>query len=376
MSKQDYYDILGVPKGASDSEIKKAYRKLAMKYHPDRNPDNKEAEKSFKNAAEAYEVLSDTTKRARYDQFGHAGMNAGSDYHNYSDINDIFSNFGDIFGSIFGGGHGGPGAHRGQRKGPVAQQGHDLAYEMSISLREAFAGCKKEIRVYHYTACGNCNASGCKAGTKPHACNQCNGSGQQTVQQGFFAFSQPCHSCNGNGFSIPSPCDSCRGQSRTQQYDKLNVTIPAGIYHGADLRVTGKGDAGTFGGPAGNLYVKVNVEKHKHFSRRGDDLVSALSLTYPQLVLGCQLEVESLDGSKHTIKVPKGCPIGHEIMIPGKGFAKLRGYGAGNLVFITACRIPKKVSVDAKKALLAYDEIVEHDDKSGGIIGFFKRFLG
>lgn len=376
MSKRDYYEILGVSKSASDSEIKKAYRKLAMKYHPDRNPDNKEAEQKFKEAAEAYEVLSDQTKRSRYDQFGHAGMNAGADYQNYSDINDIFSNFGDIFGSIFGGGHGGSGGHRGQRTGPVAQQGHDLAYEMSISLKEAFTGTKKEIRVYHYTACESCSATGCKPGTKPQACGQCKGSGQQTVQQGFFAFSQPCHNCNGNGFSIPSPCDTCRGQSRTQQYDKLNVTIPAGIYHGADLRVAGKGDAGTFGGPAGHLYVKVNVEKHQHFSRRGDDLISSLSLTYPQLVLGCQLEVESLDGSKHTVKVPKGCPVGHEIMIPGKGFAKLRGYGAGNLVFVTACRIPKKISSDAKKALLAYDEIVEHDDKSGGIIGFFKKFLG
>ena len=188
MSKRDYYDILGVAKTASDSEIKKAYRKLAMKYHPDRNPDNKEAEKSFKEAAEAYEVLSDTTKRSRYDQFGHAGMNAGSDYHSYSDINDIFSNFGDIFGSIFGGGQAGPGARRQQKSGPTAQQGHDLAYEMSITLKESLTGCKKEIRIYHYTGCKECNASGCTPGTKPLSCTHCREVGNKQFSKDFLHF--------------------------------------------------------------------------------------------------------------------------------------------------------------------------------------------
>ena len=259
----------------------------------------------------------------------------------------------------------------------MPQQGHDLAYEMSISLKEAFVGCKKEIKVYHYVACTNCSASGCKPGTSPTVCGTCKGSGQSTVQQGFFAFSQPCQTCSGNGFSITSPCGSCRGQSRVQQYDKLSITIPAGIYHNADLRVANKGDAGTFKGPAGHLYVKIAIQKDDTFSRRDDDLVCNLPLTYPQLVLGSQLEIESLDGSKHSIKVPKGCAVGHEIVLPGKGFAKLRGYGAGNLVFVTNCHIPRKISREAKEALLAYDKTVEHDDKGGGgISGFFKKFLG
>lgn len=376
MSKRDYYEILGVSKSASASEIKKSYRKLAMKHHPDRNPGDKKAEAAFKEATEAYEILSNEQKRARYDQYGHAGMNAGSDYHRYSDVNDIFSNFGDIFEHIFRGG-GGPGGHQQQRRsGPVPQQGHDLAYDMSIDLADAFNGCKKEIRIYHYVSCNTCKASGCKPGTRPSACTTCGGSGQSTVQQGFFAFSQPCRSCSGNGFSITDPCSDCRGQSRTQQYDKLSVTIPAGIFHGADLRIAGKGDAGTFGGPAGDLYIKTTVKPHDDFTRRGDDLVGTLRLTYPQLVLGSQLEVESVDGSKQSVKVPKGCTVGHEIVIPGKGFAQLRGRGAGNLVFVTTCRIPKKISAEAKKALLEYDKIVEHDESGAGLFGFFKKFLG
>lgn len=373
MSKRDYYDVLGVNKSASEAEIKKAYRKLAMKYHPDRNPGDKKAESSFKEATEAYEVLSDKNKRGKYDQFGHAGINAGADYQNFSDAHDIFSNFGDIFSNIF---TGGGGQQRRARSGPTPQQGHDLAYEMSISLKEAYTGCKKEIRIYHYTSCKTCSATGCNPGTKPTACSTCGGSGQQTAQQGFFAFSQPCRSCNGNGFSISDPCKDCRGQSRTQQYEKLTVSIPAGIYHNADLRVAGKGDAGTFGGPAGNLYVKVTVATHESFARRGDDLVGTLNLTYTQLVLGSQLEVESLDDTKHTLKVPKGCAVGHEIVIPGKGFKKLRGYGAGNLIFLTQCTVPKKISAQAKEALLAFDTLVDHEQSSGGLRGFFKKFLG
>lgn len=375
MSKKDYYDVLGVEKGASDAEIKKAYRKLAMKHHPDRNPGDKKAESSFKQATEAYEVLSDKTKRTRYDQYGHAGMNAGADYQQYGDAHDIFSQFGDIFGNIFGGGGGGHQQRR-QRTGPTPQQGHDLAYEMSISLKEAYTGCKKEIRVYHYVSCETCKASGCKPGTKPKVCGTCNGSGQQTAQQGFFSFSQPCRACNGNGFAIADPCGSCRGQSRAQQYDKLSVSIPSGIYHNADLRVAHKGDAGTFSGPAGHLYVKIAVGTDNSFARRSDDLVGTLHLTYTQLVLGAQLEVESLDGTKHTLKVPKGCAVGHEIVIAGKGFKKLHGYGTGNLVFVTQCVIPKKISATAKEALLAYDKLVDHDKTSGGLRGFFKKFLG
>ncbi len=368
--KKDYYSILGVEKTASDADIKKAYRKLAMQHHPDRNPDNKKAEGLFKEATEAYEILGDKDKRARYDKYGHEGMHAGSDYHSYANSSDIFSQFGDIFGNIFG-------QHAGRqqrRTGPTPTQGHDLAYEVTISLKEALVGCKKEIKVYHYIPCDTCKSTGCKPGKTATACGTCHGSGSTTMQQGFFAFSQPCHACSGNGFTISDPCAACRGQSRVQKYETLTVTIPAGIYRGADLRITNKGDAGTFGGPAGNLYVKVSIIPDTNFQRRDNDLVCNLTLTYAQLVLGAQLEVESLDGSTHTVKVPKGCPVGHEIVIVGKGFPRLQGSGAGNLVYITQCAIPKKLSSEAKDALLAYDKAVEHENS--GIRGFFKKFLG
>jgi len=374
MSKQDYYEVLGVSKNASTDEIKKSYRKQALKYHPDRNPGNKEAEEKFKKATEAYEVLSDQTKRQRYDQFGHSGMHAGADYHNYSDVHDIFSNFGDIFENFFGGG----GAQRRGRSnnGMAPQRGHDLAQELSITLKEALTGIKKEVRVYHYIPCEACNHTGCKQGTRPQACGECKGTGQQTIQQGFFAFSQTCRTCGGQGYAITNPCTTCRGQSRIQQYDKLTITIPAGIYNDAELRVAGKGDAGKYNGSTGNLYFKIAIQKDKEFFRREDDLVCRLSLTYPQLVLGCQLGVESLDGTKHTIRVPKGTPVGHEVVISGKGFKRIHGYGSGNLVFITDCIIPKRINPESKEALLKYNEVLEKEDTGSGLRSFFKRFLG
>jgi molecular chaperone DnaJ len=370
MSKKDYYDILGVTKSASEAEIKKAYRKLAMQHHPDRNPDDKKAESLFKEATEAYEVLSDKDKRARYDQYGHEGVNAGSDYHSYGNANDIFSQFGDIFGNIFN-------QHNRQqqrRSGPAPTQGHDLAYEVTISLKESFVGCKKEVKIYHFVACATCKQSGCKEGRSATACKHCQGSGVTNIQQGFFAFSQPCRGCNGNGFLITDPCGTCRGQSRVQQYETLTVTIPAGIFRGADLRIASKGDAGAFNGPAGHLYIKINISPDTLFQRRDNDLVCTLTLSYAQLVLGAQLEVESIDGTMHTVKVPKGCPVGHEIMIVGKGFTKLQGTGNGNLIFVAQCAIPKKISSEAKEALLTYDKAIEHEET--GFKGFFKKFLG
>lgn len=374
MSKRDYYDVLGVSKSSSQDEIKKSYRKLALKYHPDRNPDNKEAEEKFKEAAEAYEVLSDAKKRQKYDQFGHAGMQGGTDYHQYSDISDIFESFGDIFGSIFGGGQRRPS----KKSGPTSQRGHDLSQPLTITLKEAFLGCKKEVRVYHYMSCASCQGSGCKIGTKPATCASCNGTGQQVSRQGFFAFSQPCSACYGQGFTIPSPCHACRGQSRVQKHNKLVVNIPAGIYDKAELRVAGKGDAGIFGGAAGDLYILINIEEDKRFYRRNNDLVTHLNLTYPQLVLGAQIEIESIDGSHETIKISKGCPVGKEVIVPGKGFKNLHGRGNGNLVIITQCDIPKKLDPAAKEALLKYANKIgtQTTNRDGGIGGFFKRFLG
>jgi len=375
MSKKDYYDILGVSKSASKEEIKKSYRKLALKYHPDRNPDNKQAEDKFKEAAEAYEVLSSADKRKKYDQFGHAGMHGGSDYHQYSDMSDIFEQFGDIFGSIFGGG--GQAQNR-KKSGFTAQRGHDLSQTLIISLKESFLGCKKEIRIYHYITCLDCPGNGCQPGTSPIACNHCHGTGQTVSRQGFFAFAQSCTACYGQGFTIPSPCRTCKGQSRIQKHNKLVVNVPAGIYDKAELRVASKGDAGTFGGPPGDLYLTITVKPNSTFYRRGNDLVTKLNLTYPQLVLGAQIEIETINGSKESIKVPKGCPVDKEIVITGKGFRDLHHRGSGNLVIITQCDIPRKLDANTKTALLDYAKKLGElaSNANGGISGFFKKFLG
>jgi len=374
MNKRDYYEILGVSKSASADEIKKSYRKLALKYHPDRNPDNKQAEDNFKEAAQAYEVLSNTQKRQKYDQYGHAGMQGGTDYHSYQDMSDIFDNFGDIFGSIFGGGRG----QQHQKSGLAPQRGHDLSQPLIISLKESYIGCQKEIRLYHYIACTTCRGSGCKAGTKPSMCIRCKGAGQTVNRQGFFAFAQACSACYGQGFTIGSPCPECRGQSRIQKHNKLVVNVPAGIYDKAELRVAGKGDAGIFGGTTGDLYLNINVSANKKFYRQNNNLVTHLNLTYPQLVFGAQIEIENIDGSKELIKISKGSPVGKKILVTGKGFKDLRNKGTGNLVIIPQCHIPKKLSPEAKQALHDYSQKLDAmpSDAEGGIIGFFKRFLG
>lgn len=376
MSKQDYYEVLGVSKTASADEIKSAYRKLALKYHPDRNPDNKEAEDKFKEAAEAYEVLSDEQKRKTYDQFGHAGMEGMGGTGGFGGMNmdDIFENFGDIFGSMFGGG----GRRARKSQGPQAARGHDLYKEIDITLKDAYLGTKTDVSYYHFFACDTCKGHGAKPGTKAQACGTCGGSGQVQHRQGFFMFAQTCSTCSGQGYTIPSPCTACSGQSRTQKYDKFTVNIPKGIYDGAELRIAGKGDAGVFGGSAGDLFLKIRVQEDKKFKRVGDDLMCKVLLTYPQLVLGSQVEIESIDNTKETIKIPRGCAVGEKIIVPGKGFNKLKSTVRGNLVVVTECYIPKKLSTEAKEKLKEYSDIVgTNTSESGGTIAsFFKKFLG
>lgn len=372
-SKRDFYEVLGISRSASADEIKKAYRKLALQYHPDKNPGNKDAEAKFREATEAYEVLSDAEKRSRYDQFGHAGTQQQG-FGGNENMEDIFEAFGSMFGDMFGQQKSGRG--RGKRTGPTPQRGHDLSQNIQISLKESYLGCKKEIKVYHFEKCEPCKGSGAKEGSKPDVCGQCHGSGSIHYRQGFFAMQQICGSCQGQGFIITSPCSNCKGQSRVQKYEKLTVTIPAGIYHNAELRIVGKGDAGVFGGESGDLYITVAVEEDKTFQRRDNDLVTKLILTYPQLVLGCQIEIELIDGTKETIRVPKGCAVGKEIIVDGKGFSKLRGSGKGNLVIITGCDIPTKLNDEARAALLSYSEKLGTQSSSGGISGFFKKFLG
>ena len=377
MSKKDYYEILSIPKTASQDEIKSAYRKMALKYHPDRNPDNKEAEEKFKEAAQAYEVLSDAQKRKKYDQFGHSGvegMGAGPGSPGGMDMDDIFSAFGDIFGDIFGGGF----KQSKAKSGPVPKRGHDLHKSITITLKEAFTGIKQEVKYYRFFKCETCKGKGTQKGTSAKRCKECQGSGQITTRQGFFMYSRTCSSCGGEGYIIPSPCPTCSGQSRTQKYDKFTVNIPKGIFDGAELRITEKGDAGIYGGSAGDLFLQINIIPDKKFKRVEDDIQVSVMLTYPQLTFGSQLEIENIDGSKVSIKIPKGCPVGKEIIIAGKGFQRLRGKGRGNLVVVTQCHIPKKLSPEAKVKLEEYAKIIgdKPEDSSSTIAAFFKKFLG
>lgn len=376
---KDYYEILGLSKNASQDEIKSAYRKLALKYHPDRNPNNKEAEEKFKEAAQAYEILSNPEKRKQYDQFGHAGPQMGG-FGNAAggmSMDDIFRNFEDIFGDIFGGG--GHGQRRKARKaGPVAKRGHDLSKEITISLKEAFTGTTEELKIYHAEQCPDCNGRGMPKGVTPNVCKECKGAGQIGYTQGIFMYTQTCPACHGEGYTISEPCRTCKGQSRIQRYTTLSVNIPGGIYNGAELRVPAKGDAGIFGGPAGDLYIHVKVLDDPKFRRIQDDLECKVKLTYPQFVFGSQVIVENIDGSKENLKIPKGHQAGEKIIIPGKGFPRLKSTGRGNLIVIPQCDIPRKLSDKAEEVLKQYSEIIgtQTDSSEGAIKSFFKKFLG
>jgi molecular chaperone DnaJ len=373
-TKKDYYKILGVDKNATAAEIKKAYHQLAMKYHPDRNPNDKEAESKFKEAAAAYEVLSDADKKQKYDQYGHSAyenmQQGGGGHHGMDfDINDIFN-------SMFGGQ--GRSSYNNKPSGPTPQRGQDLAKNLTISLKEAYLGIKKDITYSHYFVCSNCKGQGAQNKSDIASCQKCHGYGQVQVQQGFFTFAQPCKDCQGQGFKIKTPCNDCKGQSRRKEQEMVTVSIPKGIFHGAEIRVPGKGDAGVYGGPQGDLYLNISVEADKKFSREQDDLICSVMLTYPQLVFGCQINVELIDGTQESIKIPKGCSVGEKILVPGKGFAKIRGVGAGNLVIITQCHIPKKLDESSKTLLKNYSEAIgtEPKQEDGFISSFFKKFLG
>lgn len=374
---RNLYEVLGVAKTATTEEIKKAYRALALKYHPDRNPNNKEAEDKFKEAAHAYEILSDEKKRKQYDTFGHTDAGMGHGGHGNVNMDDIFGQFGDIFGDIFGGGRQQRSRAK-KRSGPEPIRGHDLAKEVTISLKDAYLGTQIETAYSHFVGCTTCSGTGAAKGTSAVMCDTCAGQGQVNFQQGFFMYTQPCTNCNGLGYKIPSPCTDCKGQSRKQIYDKFTLNIPKGVYNGLELRASQRGDAGVYGGATGDLILSIRVKEDKNFKRVDDDLVTTLRLTYPQLVLGSQIEIEIIDGSKEMIKIPKGCAVGERIVIPGKGFQKVRGNTKGSLVIITQCDIPTKLSAESKKLLSEYSESIgtSTGGKDGGITGFFKKFLG
>lgn len=371
MSKRDYYEVLGIDKDANDDQIKKSYRKLAMKYHPDRNPGDTEAEEKFKEAAEAYEVLSDSEKRQRYDQFGHQGVQGmGHAGQGFSNMEDIFSAFGDIFGGGGGGGSifesffGG-----GRRRGPA--QGASLKLPLEISFREACFGCEKTIDLNRNEVCGTCSGTGCKPGTRPQTCPTCGGSGAVRQGQGFFVVQTTCPTCRGEGQIISDPCPDCSGQGMKRQKVTIKVKIPPGVEDGNRLRVGGEGEPSREGGPRGDLYVYVQVTPDDLFERHGDDVVCKAPVTYTQAALGAELEVPTLEG-KAKLKIPAGTQPGDVLRMRGLGIGPQGGRRGDQLVLIDL-KVPKKISGRHKDLLqeLAVIESelgVPEDSK-----GFFER---
>jgi molecular chaperone DnaJ len=348
VSKRDYYEILGVGRDATDQQIKSAYRKLALKYHPDRNPGDAEAEESFKEAAEAYAILADAQKRQLYDRFGHAGVSSagagagGFDPTVFAGFEDIFGSLGDLFGfgDVFGG--------RRRRGGP--QRGADLRYDLEISFEESYTGTETAIQIPREETCETCSGSGAAAGSQPETCGQCRGSGQLRFQQGFLTVARPCPNCRGTGRVIAKPCQACRGAGRIGRERKLTVKIPAGIATGQRLRMYGEGEHGSAGGPAGDLYVVVHVQEHAHFHREGDDLYCEFPITFPTMALGGDVRVPTMKGEE-SISVPAGTQPGARFKLRGKGMPNVSGRGHGDLYVISRIAVPKKLTREQKHLL-------------------------
>lgn len=349
MAKRDYYEILGVDKGVSEKDLKKAYRRVAMKFHPDRNPDDKQAEEKFKEASEAYEILSDSQKRAAYDQYGHDGvdpqMGAGAGgFGNFSDI------FGDVFGDIFGGAGG-----RG-RGGP--QRGSDLQYTLQVTLEQAVKGTTAKIKVPTLVGCKTCNGSGAKAGSKPVQCTTCGGVGQVRMQQGFFSVQQTCPACRGQGTTISDPCVDCRGQGRVEETKTLSVKVPPGVDSGDRIRLSGEGEAGPAGGMAGDLYVQMSVKPHDIFERDGANLYCEVPINFTDAVLGGELEVPTLDG-RVKLKVPPETQTGKLFRLRGKGVTPVRGSSKGDLLCRVVVETPVNLSGKQKELLREFQASLE-----------------
>jgi molecular chaperone DnaJ len=348
VSKRDYYEILAVERDASETQIKSAYRKLALKYHPDRNPGDRQAEERFKEAAEAYAVLADREKRSLYDRFGHAGVSGagaaagGFDPTIFADFNDIFAGLGDMFGfgDVFGG--------RRRRNGP--QRGSDLRYDLEITFDEAFDGAETSIQIPREETCDTCSGSGAAAGSTPEVCSSCRGSGQLRYQQGFLTVARPCSNCRGTGRVISKPCQTCRGAGRLGRERKITVKIPAGIATGQRLRLYGEGEHGTAGGPPGDLYVVIHVQEHPFFHREGDDLYCELPVSFPMLALGGELRVPVVKGEE-TVTVSAGTQAGARFKLRGKGMPSVSGRGRGDLYVVARVGVPKKLTREQKNLL-------------------------
>ncbi len=353
MSKRDFYEILGVAKGADAKEVKRAYRKLAMKYHPDRNPDDKDADSKFKEATEAYEILSDDQKRGAYDQYGHAGVDGsaghGGGSGNFSDI------FGDVFGDIFGGGG------RGGRSGP--QRGSDLKYNLELTLEQAVKGAEVKIRVPTLVNCNTCHGSGAKDGSTPITCNTCHGQGQVRMQQGFFSVQQACPTCRGQGTIIKDPCTSCHGQGVKEETKTLNVKVPAGVDNGDRIRLSGEGEAGPHGGPAGDLYVETHIKPHSIFERDGRNLYCDVPISIADAALGGEIEVPTLDG-RVNLKIPAETQSGKLFRLRGKGVVPVRGGSTGDLLCRVMVETPVKLTEHQKKILKEFQASLKGEKHS------------
>ncbi len=363
--KRDYYEVLGVGRDADAAELKRAYRKLALELHPDRNPGDKGAEARFKEASEAYQVLSDPEKRGLYDRFGHEGPRGGG-FSGFSNVGDIFSAFGDIFGDLFGGGFGGFGGFGGGRGQP---RGADLETHVELTLAEVATGVSKDIRVRRRIACQECGGSGAAKGSTRERCQQCGGRGQVMHRQGFLMIQTACPICRGEGTMIRKPCEGCQGSGLVGSEDSLQVNIPAGVEDGATLRLAGRGEVAPGGGQAGNLYVALHVVPDSRFERDGADLHTVLPLSFPQAALGATLKTPSLGGDLEVAVAP-GAQPGETIVLRGKGLPRLQGRGSGDLIVHLRLVVPKELSAEQEQALRAYaatgGDRVEPPSERGG----------
>ncbi|EKE74003.1 molecular chaperone DnaJ [Gallaecimonas xiamenensis] len=375
MSKRDYYEVLGVERSAEEKDIKRAYKKLAMKYHPDRNPGDAEAEANFKEVKEAYEILTDSDKRAAYDRYGHAGVDpnmGGGGFGGGAGGADFADIFGDVFGDIFGGGRRGGGARQ--------TRGADLRYNMELSLEEAVKGVSKEIKVPTYAPCEKCDGSGAKPGTSAKTCHTCQGMGQVQMRQGFFAVQQTCPTCSGSGKVISDPCDSCHGQGRVQKTKTLSVKIPAGVDTGDRIRLSGEGEAGQFGAPAGDLYVQVHVKDHPIFVRDGNNLYCEVPISFSVAALGGEIEVPTLDG-RVKLKVAEGTQTGRMFRLRGKGVKSVRSGVQGDLMVKAVVETPVNLTSEQRELLeqleksLTGDSAKRHKPKAEGFFDGVKRFF-
>jgi molecular chaperone DnaJ len=371
MDKRDYYDVLEVARTATDQELKSAYRRLAMRYHPDKNPGDTAAEEKFKEAAEAYTVLSDSEQRKRYDRFGHAGVSSGAGANwgapGFGGIEDILGDlfgFGDVFG----------GSRSGSRRS-AAQRGADLRYDLEITLEDAANGMTANLRIPRLETCDICKGSGAAEGTQPETCTTCNGTGQMRFQQGFFSVARTCHACRGVGKVIKSPCKDCRGAGRIEREKQMEVKIPAGVETGSRLRVQGEGESGVNGGAAGDLYVVIHVAEHEHFERQGSNLYAAVPITFAQAALGADISVRTLH-SEDKVKIPVGTQTGTVFRLKGKGMPMLGGRGRGDLFVSVTVVTPTSLTREQRKLLEQLATVENKDLEDKGLVDKVRDIFG